>query len=208
MTNARKRYEAKTRVVTFRVDQEVYEQIEEIRKLEGLSFADLIKLGAGIAREEIDKKLNEVSRLQAQLVDLRKSIFNEQRKLDKLIENARKEKLDKLEREMQAFHLFDTGWSTDEVRSKLGISKDTVFQQYKEWAELRDEREKLQIELFKKYLRKQIANLREYIYYRATGRDLEESKKRLEYCRHMLIDPSKLSEEDKIFLISEHSDFI
>ena len=100
MTTARERYEAKTKVVTFRVSHELYDDLEEIRGKADLSFADLIKLGAGIAREEIEKKLSEVSELQDQLAELRKTIRQDQKTLESFIETTRKEQLAKLERRL------------------------------------------------------------------------------------------------------------
>ena len=64
MTTDKKRYEQKTKVVTFRVSNEIYDQIEDAKAKTGLSNADLIKLGAGIAQEEIKAKLAELSGLE------------------------------------------------------------------------------------------------------------------------------------------------
>ena len=205
MTTARERYEAKTRVVTFRINQELYEGLEEVRKEAGLSFADIIKLGAGIAQEEIEKKLTEVSKLQVQLAELRKSIRDEQKTLDAFIDNAKKEQLVKLEHEHQIYGLFDAGWSTEEVRFKLRISQEEVSRHFKEWGKIRGERAKLQAELLKKCLQKHIAGLQEHIHWRATKNSLEEAKRQLEHCRRLLIDPSKLTEEERAFLIAEYS---
>jgi hypothetical protein len=147
MTTARERYEAKTKVVTFRVSQELYEDLEEIRGKAGLSFADLIKLGAGITREEIQKKLSEVSELQARLAELRKAIRQEQKTLDAFIDTTKKERLAKLEQQYKGYTLFDAGWDAEEVRFKLGISKAEASRHFKEWDKLRGQREKLQTEI-------------------------------------------------------------
>jgi hypothetical protein len=205
MTNARERYEAKTRVVTFRITRELYEELDEIRKEADLSFADLIKLGAGIAEEEIEKKLAEESKLKEQLADLRSAIRDEQQALDEFIDTARKKQLAKLEQQCQIYSLLDAGWNIDEVRFKLGIGRAEVSRHLKEWSELRGEREKLQTELLKKCLRNYILSLQENIQYRLVGRNLEEAKQRLEYCRRMLSDPAKLTEEEKTLLIAEYS---
>jgi len=55
--NSKGRYEAKTKVVTFRVAKEEYQQLEEVKMNTGLSNADLIMLGAGIAREKREARL-------------------------------------------------------------------------------------------------------------------------------------------------------
>ena len=208
MSTARERYEAKTRVVTFRVSQEIYRELEEIREDTYLSFADLIKLGAGIAREEIDRKLNEVSELQEQLTELRKMVQQEQKKLDSFIETTKKEQLDKLKQQYQIYTLFDAGYSTDEVRFKLKIGKDEIYQHFKEWGKLRGEREKLQTELLKKCLHNYIMSIQENIQYRLVGRATEEAKRQLEYYRRMLANPSKLTEEEKTLLIADYSYFL
>ena len=208
MSNARERYEAKTRVVTFRVSQEIYEELEKIREGANLSFADLIKLGAGIAQEEIDRKLSEASELQEQLTELRKMVQQEQKKLDSFIETTKKEQLAKLEQQYQIYTLFDADYSTDEVRFKLKIGKDEVYQRFKEWGKLRGEREKLQTELLKKCLHNYIISIQENIQYRLTGRASEEAQQRLNYYQSMLTHPSKLTEDEKVFLIDNYSYFL
>ena len=208
MTTARERYEAKTKVVTFRVSQELYDDLEEIRGKAGLSFADLIKLGAGIAREEIEKKLSEVSELQDQLAELRKTIRQEQKTLESFIETTRKEQLAKLEQQYQIYTLFDADYSTDEVRFRLKIGKDEVYRHFKDWGNLRGEKEKLQTELIKKCLHNYITSIREAIQYRLVGRASDEAQQRLEYYQGILADPSKLTEEEKAFLIDNYSYFL
>ena len=208
MTTARERYEAKTKVVTFRVSQEIYEELEEVRKEAELSFADLIKIGAGIAQEEIEKKLTEVSKLESQLVDLRKSIRDEQKTLDAFIKTAKKEQLAKLEQQHKIYTLFDAGFSTDEVRLKLKLGRDEVYRHFKEWGKLRGEKEKLKTELLKKCLHNYIMSIRETIQYRLVGRASDEAKQRLEYYQGMLADPSKLTEDEKALLINDYSYFL
>ena len=208
MTTARERYEAKTKVVTFRVSQELYDDLEEIRGKAGLSFADLIKLGAGIAREEIEKKLSEVSELQDQLAELRKTIRQEQKTLESFIETTKKEQLAKLEQQYQIYTLFDADYSTDEVRFRLKIGKDEVYRHFKDWGNLRGEKEKLQTELIKKCLHNYVTSIREAIQYRLVGRASDEAQQRLEYYQGILADPSKLTEEEKAFLIDNYSYFL
>ena len=208
MTTARERYEAKTKVVTFRVNHELYGELKTVTVETGLSFADLIKLGAGIARDEIAAKIAEISDLQGKLEQFREAVQTEKKRVADIAAKERQEQLVKLEHELQAFHLFDSGWSTDEVRFKLRISQNEVYRHFKEWGELRGEREKLQTELLKKCLQNYIARLREHIYYHAMGRDLEAAKQRLEHSRRMLTDPSKLTDEEKTLLISDYSYFL
>lgn len=79
MTTARERYEAKTRVVTFQVHQKLYDDLKKIKAETGLSFADLIKLGAGKTRAEIEATLAEASNPEAKLAELRGMVQTERR---------------------------------------------------------------------------------------------------------------------------------
>lgn len=205
MTTARERYEAKTRVVTFRVSQELYDDLEEIRKQAALSFADLIKLGAGIAREEIEAKITETSELQNKLEQLREAMQKEKQLAADVLARERQTQLKKLEREFQAFHLFDLGWNVDEVTYKLGMTRAETSQHLKVWCEMRGEKEKLQAELLTECVRKHIDWLQEQIYWRATKGALEEAKGQLERCRNFLIDPTIITEVEKRFLLAEYS---
>jgi len=205
MTTARERYEAKTKVVTFRVHQELYDDLARVKTKTGLSFADIVKLGAGIARDEIEAKIAEQNDLQGKLRDLREAVQTEKQKVADIAAKERQEQLVKLEHEIQAFRLFDLGWSIEEVRFKLGMSQAEVSRHFKEWGEMRGEREKVQDELLKKCLRRHITVLQEQILWRATGRALEEAKIQLEHCRRMLMDSYKLTEEEISFLLAEYS---
>jgi predicted CopG family antitoxin len=74
MSTARERYEAKTKVVTFRVNRELYEELKSIKADSGLSFTDLVKLGAGITRDEIEAKIEEIHGLQGKLEQLKETV--------------------------------------------------------------------------------------------------------------------------------------
>ena len=205
MTTARERYEAKTRVVTFRVHQELYDELMKVKTETGLSFADLVKLGAGIARDEIAAKITETSNLQRKLEELREAVQTEKQLAADIAAKERQEQLAKLEHEIQAFRLFDLGWSIEEARFKLGMTQAETSQHFKVWSEMRGEKEKVQVELLKKYLRRHITVLQEQILWRATGSALQESKIQLEHSRRMFNDPSRLTEEERNFLLTEYS---
>jgi predicted RNase H-like nuclease (RuvC/YqgF family) len=205
MTTARERYEAKTRVVTFRVQQELYDELMKIKTETGLSFADLVKLGAGITRDEIAGKIAETSNLQGKLEELKQAVQTEKQMVADTAAKERQEQLAKLEHEIQAFRLFDLGWSIEEAGFKLGMTQAEISQHFKVWSEMRGEREKVQVELLKKFLRSHITVLQEQILWRATGSALQESKIQLEHSRRMFNDPSRLTEEERDFLLTEYS---
>jgi len=121
MTTSRKRNEKKTKVVTFRVADEMYDQIEDTKVKTGLSNADLIKLGAGISQGEIKAKLAELSGLDRRLAQLKVAIRQTQQELDKVIAQERKRRLAELDTEIEVFKLFDQGWTLVAVSFKMGI---------------------------------------------------------------------------------------
>ncbi len=205
MTTARERYEAKTRVVTFRVHQELYDELRKVKTETGLSFADLVKLGAGIARDEIAAKITETSNLQRKLEELRAVVQAEKQLVADTAAKERQEQLGRLKHEIEVFRFFDLGWSIEEVRFKLGMTQAEISQHFKVWSEMRGEKEKVQVELLKKYLRRHITVLQEQILWRATGSALQESKIQLEHSRRMFNDPSRLTEEERDFLLTEYS---
>jgi len=208
MNTARKRYEAKTKVVTFRVNHELYDELKKLKAKSGLSFADLIKLGAGIAREEIEDKIEEIRNLQGKLEQLKKAEQAGKQTVAAMIDKEKQVQHEKLERELEIFRLFDRGWSIEEVDFKLKMGRRALSKYFNEWGELRGEKEKLQAELLKKCLHNYILCLQENIQYRLVGRATEEAKRQLEYYRCMLANPSKLTEEEKTLLIADYSYFL
>ena len=208
MNTARKRYEAKTKVVTFRVNHELYDELKKLKAKSGLSFADLVKLGAGIARDEIEDKIEEINNLQGRLKQLREEEQAGKQTVAAMVEKEKQVQHKKLERELEIFRLFDLGWSIEEVDFKLRLGRREVSKYFNEWAEMRGEREKLQEELLKKCLHNYILSLKEDIQYRLVGRATEEAKRQLEYYRRMLANPSKLTEEEKTLLIADYSYFL
>ncbi len=209
MTTARERYEAKTKVVTFRVNQEVYEELAKVKTEAGLSFADLVKLGAGIATGEIKQKLVEMGNLQVKLGELRQAVQVENQRLTEVMGKERKEHFAKLETEARIFRLFDLGWSIEEAGFKLGFNQEEAYKHFKEWAKMRKQRQAIQTELIKKCLKKHIDELEEHIFWSnlhwKKDADIEEARRQIEHCRRLLVNPSKISNEEKSFLISEYS---
>ena len=205
MTTARERYEARTKVVTFRVSRELYHELQKIKAESGLSFADLVKLGAGIARDEIEAKVEEINGLQGKLKQLRGTVQNEKQLIADMIAREKQVQQENLKRELEVFQLFDLGWSIEEVMFKMQMGRKEISIYFNEWAEMRGEKEQLQEELLKQCLRKHIAVLVEQITWRATKGALEEMKTQLERCRYLLIYPTQVTEQEKIFLLTEYS---
>ena len=143
MNTARKRYEAKTKVVTFRVNHELYDELKKLKAKSGLSFADLVKLGAGIAREEIENKMEEILNLQGRLKRLREEEQAWKQTVADMIEKEKQAQHQKLERELEIFRLFDLGWSIEQVDFKLKMGRRALSKYFNEWAEMRGEKEKM-----------------------------------------------------------------
>jgi DNA repair exonuclease SbcCD ATPase subunit len=205
MNTARERYEAKTKVVTFRFSLELYGELKKIQAESGLSFADLVKLGAGIARDEIRTKMEEFRNLQETLEELKAEIQVEKQQVSEMRATEKQVQLETLEREIKVFRFFDLGWTIEEVMLKMEMGRGEVSNYFNEWAEMRGEKEKVQAELLKKCVRRHFAVLSEQIAWRAMKGAVEEAKIQLERCRYLLVDPSRATEDEKIFLLTEYS---
>src|SRR3972149_5422963 len=118
MPTARERYEAKTKVVTFRVNEELYNDLKKTMMDSGLSFADLIKLGAGIAQDEIEAKIAEKNDLQGKLEQLREAVQIQKQQAAEIVAKERQVQHEKLKHEIEVFRLFDVGWGIEEVMFK------------------------------------------------------------------------------------------
>ena len=143
MNTSEKHHEGKSKVVTFRVSVEEYNQIQEYKASSGLSNADLMRKAVGIGKEEEKAKLSEASGLEKRLSQLRAAVGQVQQDLDRAITEERKRGLAELNTELEAFRLFDRGWGLDIVSFKLGIPHDKTYWYFQQWAEARNERQPL-----------------------------------------------------------------
>ncbi len=132
MTTARARYEAKTKVVSFRVGLDLYQDLDKIKADNRLSYADLIKLGAGITKDQVQAKLNAASDLETKLAALELSVRDKKQALSHFELKEKRKIMDKLEAEARIFRLFDLGWSLEEVGFDLGISQAETYEHFKE----------------------------------------------------------------------------
>jgi vacuolar-type H+-ATPase subunit I/STV1 len=213
MTTARERYEQKTKVVTFRVPNETYDQIEDAKAKTGLSNADLIKLGAAIAQEEIKAKLAQASGLESRLAQLKAAVQQTEQELDKVVAEEKKRRLGELDIEMEVFKLFDCGWSLEEVSFKMAIPQPKAFDYFQAWAQERKDREAAERELLRACLKVHLERLkdRRLCYaFRPLGPDsykdeLRELEKQIDCCRHLLNNPTDIDDESKQFLLAEYS---
>jgi hypothetical protein len=209
MTTARDRYEAKTKVVTFRVRNEEFQQLEEIKSKTGLSNADLIKLGAGIAGKEIKAKLVEAGGLEDRLAQLKAALRQAQQELDRTLAEEKKQRLAELDTEMKAFKLFDQGWALENVSFKMGISHETAYRYFQEWGEAGNDKKAVERELLRECLRKHIAALKDQraacsLFSRHSG-ELARMAEEIDYCQHLLDAPSDINGRWKAFLLAEYS---
>jgi len=209
MTTARERYEAKTKVVTFRVDRELFDQLEEIRAKTSLSYGNLVKLGAGIADEEIKRRLAQVNGLESRLAELKKAIRQAQQNLESSVAEEKERKLAELDTEMEAFKLFDLGWKLDEVSLKLGINHDTAYNYFQSWGEIRNEKQAMEREFLNECLRKHLDALKQRRYWcrllPGYSKQLDSVQEEMDYCQHLLEAPSEIDDDWKAFLRAEYS---
>jgi hypothetical protein len=209
MTTARERYEAKTKVVTFRVDRELFHQLEEVRAKTGLSYGNLVKLGAGIADEEIKRRLAQVSGLESRLAELNQAIQQAQQNLESHCAEEKKRRLAELDTEMEVFKLFDLGWRLDEVSLKLGINHDTAYHYFQSWGEVRNEKQAVEREFLSECLRKHLDVLKQRRYWcqllPGYSEQLEGVQEEINYCQDLLEAPSEIDDDWKAFLRAEYS---
>jgi hypothetical protein len=209
MTTARERYETKTKVVTFRVSSGIYDELEEIKTKGGLSYSDLIKLGAGIAQQEIMAKLAEVIGFKNRLAELTSAIERKEAEMNQSLDEERARRLKELDSEMGAFRLFEQGWTPEEAAEKLGLTKKTASDYFENWAKGKKDKQITQRILLVKCLKKHIEYVRQQIswcqllpIYKEHLPELEEQKVGLQ---QLLADPAKISKEDKQWLLTEYS---
>ena len=199
-----------SRVVTFRVPEEVYEQLEQVKKATGLSFADLVKLGAKTGDEEVKAKLSEITGLEARLNGLKASVEEEQERLEEFLGEERERRLKDLDIEIEAFKLFDRGWSVEQVSFKLGIAETIAFGYLQEWSDMRKEKTALKRELLKACLKRHIAKLKNSLSWvcmlpsTPEGR-AEELERQVADCQRLLASPSRITKQDRDFLLAEYS---
>ncbi len=209
VTAARQRYEAKTKVITFRVGKEVSAELEEIKAKGGLSYTDLIKLGAGMGRQEIMAKLAQISGLEERLAELSAAVDQKETELDRFLAEERARRLEELNRELEAFKLFNHGWSPEEATEKLAVPKQTTVRYFKEWGKEKANRQAVERYLVIKCLKKHIDHIQEQITWcrmlPLEKKYLPELEEQMAGLQQLLRDPSKISKGDKRWLIAEYS---
>ena len=210
MAGARERYEQKTKVITFRVNVGVYTELEEIRSKGGLSYADLIKAGAGIAGQEIMNKLAQISRLERRLAKLGSAVEEKEEELKRLVHEERAHQLQQLDNEMVAFKLFDRQWSVEQVKFKLGISNQKASHYFQQWANERNDRRAVRREMLIGCLKEHIRELKSnrtwaHVLTSTPQKTVEELDSQIEYYQHLLSTPSRINQADRRFLLAEYS---
>jgi hypothetical protein len=211
MTTARERYEQKTKVLTFRIDKEQYQKLEKVKVKTGLSNADLVKLGAKIASEEVEAKLSQISGLEDRLRELEASLTQEQENLDEFLSIEKVKRLKELEGRIEAFKLFSQRLSIDEVSFRLGISQTTVFHYHEEWAEARKDKRALRRELLKLCMKKHIDYLKSsrnwaQLSNKPSPQRIMELEKQIADCQRLLAHPARITKEDREYLLVEYLD--
>jgi len=209
MKTAREHPEKKTKVVSSRVTNQIYDQIEDIKAKTGLSNADLIKLGAGIAQEEIKAKLSKASGLDRRLAQLKVAIRQTQQKLDRVIAQERKRRLAELDTEIEVFKLFDQGWTLVAVSFKMGIPCEIAYRYFQEWGDVRNNKQAVEKELLKECLTRHLDVLKKRRYWGQLSPGypeyLEEVQKEINCYEHLMQAPSEIDDVRKAFLLTEYS---
>lgn len=199
-----------SKVVTFRVPEEVYEQLEQVKEVTGLSFTDLVKLGAQIADEQVKDKLAEINGLEARLTELQTYVEEEQERLEESLDEERERKFQELDTQIDALKLFDRGWGMEEVGFKLGLPEATLLQYIHEWGQQRKDRPVVKSELLKVCLKRHIDKLKNSLSWvrilpSTPGGREEELERQITDCQRLLASPSKITKQAREFLLAEYS---
>jgi len=169
----------------------------------------LVKLGAGIADEEIKRRLAQVNGLESRLAELKKAIRQAQQNLESSVAEEKERKLAELDTEMEAFKLFDLGWKLDEVSLKLGINHDTAYNYFQSWGEIRNEKQAMEREFLSECLGKHLDVLKQRRYWcrllPGYSKQLDSVQEEMDYCQHLLEAPSEIDDDWKAFLRAEYS---
>jgi len=209
MKTASEHHEKKTKVVTFRVANQIYDQIEDTKAKTGLSNADLIMRGAGICEEEIKAKLAELSGLDRRLAQLKVAIRQTQQELDRVIAQERKRRLAELDTEIEVFKLFDQGWTLVAVSFKMGIPRETAYRYFQEWGDVRNNKQAIEQELLRECLTKHLDVLKQQRNWGGLPPGypeyLEKVQEEIDCYEYLLQSPSEIDDVRKAFLLTEYS---
>lgn len=206
MATVRKKKGANTRVIAFRVTKDLFDELKKLKAESGLSFTDLIKLGAGIDTDKIDAKISRATGLDEKIENRERELQAIEQKLEDLTTRGMQEVTEKLEKAYQVFLRFKLGWRKEEVKLLFGVSDAEVSQYFNQWCTMTGQSEKIQEERLKKCLKRHIVFLQEQILWRACGQELEGAKRQLAYYRRLLINPSQMTEEEKELLFAKYPD--
>jgi hypothetical protein len=118
---AQARYNTKTKTVSFRVSNEQYDELEAIKDEANLSYADLMKLGAGLCQDEMQRKLENIGGLRDEIARLDKQIAERDKEIKRGIDEKRKAAEGSLERELDARYstLFEIEEQIEEREQEL-----------------------------------------------------------------------------------------
>ena len=128
------------KVVSFRINETLFEQIDKAKRSTGASYADLIKRGSNICITEVQTKLDEINRLSAKASHLRELIDKRDDELKKSFEQEKAERQAQIDREFESKRAVQEG-ELKKARSEYFRVLDDVDSQQNELVKLRQETE-------------------------------------------------------------------
>ncbi len=200
----------KTKVISFRVPQEEYEIIESYKLKNGLSNADVMRKGVGIGQEEIRARQDEVTTLEKRASDLKASIGQKERDLDKAVADEKKRSIVELNRELETIRLFEMGWSVEVVSFKMGISHERAYHYLEQWDATQGGRQAFERELLRECLRLHIQKLKGQrfecvVFSKGSEETLGDLDENIIRCQRLSQHPSEIDDDSKAFLLAEYS---
>jgi hypothetical protein len=208
---AQERYSQKTRTVSFRVPNELYDELEAIKAKNNLSYADFVKIGAGVCKREMQAKLKKIGGLENRIATLEGREKQLKLESEQFLGEERRRRLKELDIELGSYKLFDRGWKPEAVSEKLGIERQAATHYFEEWQRDRLDRvarEKLQLE---RCLQEHINRLRRDIAWYQIWPDsfggikLEQLQSELNYATQFVGKLSRMPKAYRSSLISRYS---
>jgi hypothetical protein len=110
---------------------------------------------------------------------------------------------------MEAFRLFDQGWTLEAAGFELGVDINTVYCYFQSWGEARDNKQAVERELLRACLKERLNDIKITRYdpssRRMSTEKLEALAKEEATCHRLLAAPDSINQEWRAYLLAEYS---
>ncbi|MFP3976022.1 MAG: hypothetical protein ACOC6S_03730 [Chloroflexota bacterium] len=198
-----------TTVVSFRIGKTDCQKLKRVKHDTGLSFADLVLMGAGIADQERRSKIAEHDGLEQRLSKAKIAAERAEREAEQAGAAERERRLATVDTELRAFELFSVGWSADQVAFELGLDPGDVYEFLKRWGEKRGQQEKVDVAMIRACARQMYREWEQSELYCgtssfATADDMRKCHDNKEIALHFMTYPDEVPADWREFLITDY----